>query len=250
MRHATWMLAVVLLVAACGRVPSSSGAGESPSAGSSPSPTTAATPLAILSPTFHSGEVGLAYTPVTLHATGGVDPFLWRVSDGALPAGLTVSSDGVVSGTPSASGTFSFMVEVTDSAMVTTTVTGSINVISQLTVRPIGQLALHGEIPYPPASASYGATGQFGRVQGGQLPYTYAVVSGSLPNGARLINGLEVSDFPGQSGAFRFTVKVTDAMGAKSDLPVTIHVYRSTDTPPPWFCQGGGTPTGPEWTCT
>lgn len=238
------------MLAACGRVPSSSGASESPSVGSSPSQTTVATPLAILSPTFHLGEVGLAYSPVTLSATGGNGPVLWRVSDGALPGDVNISVDGRISGTPTASGNFTFTLKATDARLATATVTGSINVISQLAVQPISQLALHGEIPYPPGSGSYGATGQFGRVQGGQTPYTYAVVSGSLPNGARLINGLEVSDFPGQSGAFRFTVEVTDAMGAKADLPVTIHVYRSTDTPPPWFCQGGGTPTGPEWTCT
>src|SRR5579864_7878658 len=67
----------------------------------SPSPTPTA-PLQASTPPFHAGEVGVAYTPVTLAATGGVQPYTWTVPVGSLPGGLTHSTDGVVSGTPTA----------------------------------------------------------------------------------------------------------------------------------------------------
>ncbi|WP_292103623.1 Ig-like domain-containing protein [Brevundimonas sp.] len=57
-----------------------------------------------------------AYTQV-LSASGGVAPYAdWRITGGALPDGLTLSSSGVISGTPQAFGEFDLTVAVTDSA--------------------------------------------------------------------------------------------------------------------------------------
>ena len=64
--------------------------------------------------------VGAAYSQA-LAATGGTGPYTWALATGALPAGLSISSAGVVSGTPSARGTFALSVSVTDSASHTTT---------------------------------------------------------------------------------------------------------------------------------
>lgn len=66
------------------------------------------------------GEVGAPYS-ISLIASGGTPPYgNWTVSGGSLPPGLTLSpSVGVISGTPNASGTFTFSVTVTDSAGVT-----------------------------------------------------------------------------------------------------------------------------------
>ncbi len=59
----------------------------------------------------------------TLAATGGTAPYNWTITAGALPAGLTLSSDGVISGVATASGTFTFTVAVTDSTSPTETAT-------------------------------------------------------------------------------------------------------------------------------
>jgi large repetitive protein len=59
----------------------------------------------------------MAYSQ-TLAASGGQPPYNWSVTTGASPGGLTLSSTGVLSGTPTNSGDFSFMVEVADSANV------------------------------------------------------------------------------------------------------------------------------------
>jgi len=70
--------------------------------------------LKITSTTADPGTVGTAYN-FQLTASGGVPPYTWAVASGStLPAGLALSSAGVVSGTPTASGTFNPSIAVTD----------------------------------------------------------------------------------------------------------------------------------------
>jgi hypothetical protein len=72
------------------------------------------------SPTLPPASVSVAYPPVTLTASGGVPPYTWTVLAGgtvnSLPMGLSLSTTGVISGTPTATGTFTPYVRVTDSA--------------------------------------------------------------------------------------------------------------------------------------
>jgi large repetitive protein len=52
----------------------------------------------------------------TINAQGGTSPYTFAVTSGALPTGTTLNtSSGVISGTPSATGTFTFTITVTDS---------------------------------------------------------------------------------------------------------------------------------------
>ena len=51
-----------------------------------------------------------------LFASGGTAPYTFTVTGGALPAGLTLRADGYLNGTPTASGTFNFTVQVSDSS--------------------------------------------------------------------------------------------------------------------------------------
>lgn len=51
-----------------------------------------------------------------LQASGGTLPYSWSLSQGALPPGTTLSTDGVISGTPRAAGSFTVSIMVTDSA--------------------------------------------------------------------------------------------------------------------------------------
>jgi hypothetical protein len=51
-----------------------------------------------------------------VEAQGGITPFKWELAEGSLPAGVTLSRDGIISGIPAATGEFHFTVTVRDSA--------------------------------------------------------------------------------------------------------------------------------------
>jgi hypothetical protein len=91
-------------------------------------------PLAITTSSLPSGTVGTAYSQ-TLAATGGKAPRTWSLASGTLPAGLSLgASTGVISGTPTAAGTASFTVRVTDYIGATASKALSIAIVAQ--VRP------------------------------------------------------------------------------------------------------------------
>lgn len=93
-------------------VTASNTAGAS-TATSSPTPTVTSAPTTISPATLPSGTVGVAYSQ-QLSASGPNPPYTFKLSVGSLPAGLTLSSAGLLSGTPSASGSFSFTVAAVD----------------------------------------------------------------------------------------------------------------------------------------
>ncbi|MGH9803351.1 MAG: beta strand repeat-containing protein, partial [Blastocatellia bacterium] len=63
--------------------------------------------------TLPNGFVGISYGNQTLSATGGIAPYTFTVSAGALPGGLTISGS-TLSGTPTAGGTFNFTLQAAD----------------------------------------------------------------------------------------------------------------------------------------
>jgi hypothetical protein len=70
----------------------------------------------ITTTTLPDATEGKSYSQ-TLMATGGVTPYTWSVLSGSLPAGITLASDGVLSGTPSVTGSFNFTAQVVDSSV-------------------------------------------------------------------------------------------------------------------------------------
>lgn len=71
-------------------------------------------PLAVATQSLAAGTAGETYNS-TLNAQGGVPPYTWSASPGSLPPGLSLSSDGTITGTPTAAGSYSASVTVTDS---------------------------------------------------------------------------------------------------------------------------------------
>jgi hypothetical protein len=57
------------------------------------------------------------YYECRLEAQGGITPRKWEVTDGSLPAGLNLSPDGLISGSPAGVGQFHFTVTVHDSSI-------------------------------------------------------------------------------------------------------------------------------------
>ncbi|HVO78931.1 MAG TPA: putative Ig domain-containing protein, partial [Candidatus Bathyarchaeia archaeon] len=73
-------------------------------------------PLQILTTSpLPNGTNGVLY-PLAFTAIGGTAPYSWLVTNGSLPNGLTLSTAGFLNGTPTATGTFTFSVQVTDAA--------------------------------------------------------------------------------------------------------------------------------------
>ncbi len=70
--------------------------------------------VSVTNPGSKTGTVGSAVSNVTLAASGGTSPYTWTAT--GLPNGLSVSTAGVISGTPSAAGTFNVTVTARDSA--------------------------------------------------------------------------------------------------------------------------------------
>jgi hypothetical protein len=74
-----------------------------------------AAPLFVTTTILSNATAGTAYSAV-LSASGGTAPYSWTLTSGALPTGLSLSTTGVISGMPTAQGSSSFTVRVTDSS--------------------------------------------------------------------------------------------------------------------------------------
>ncbi len=76
--------------------------------------------LAIESSSLSGALVSTPYDS-GLAASGGTPPYSWTVSAGALPPGIQLGTTGVIAGTPSQLGQYSFTAKVTDAASNSTT---------------------------------------------------------------------------------------------------------------------------------
>jgi hypothetical protein len=72
-------------------------------------------PLLVTTTSLPTSTVGTAYL-TTLAASGGTTPYSWEITSGSLPAGLSLSSSGLITGTPSSAGSAAFTVQVTDAS--------------------------------------------------------------------------------------------------------------------------------------
>jgi len=153
------------------------------------------------------GTGGSAYTHAFV-ASGGASPYTFQLTGGALPAGLVLGTDGRLSGTPTAAGSFSLTVQVTDSS----TGLGPFTTQRQYTLQ-VAAPQLVFALPVLPPATHGGALNQTLTVSGGTAPYTYTVTGGSLPQGVSLSAAGVLSGAPAQSGSFAFTIEVRDANG-------------------------------------
>ncbi len=182
---------------------SSTGTGAPFSAVDSYTLTVNASTITLAPTSLPSGQVGQAYTLVSLTAIGGTAPYSYSVTTGSLPAGLTLSSAGVLSGTPTAGGSFSFTVTATDANSITGSQAYSITASAPaITVSPSSLLAAQ-------VNASYSQTLT---ASGGTAPYSFAVTSGTLPTGLTFDGASATfSGTPTVGGSFAVTVTVTDS---------------------------------------
>lgn len=152
----------------------------------------------------------------TVTASGGTAPYTYAVTSGALPDGLTLSPGGALSGTPTASGSFTFTITTTDANDCPGSLGYTVQIVALDIVCPAGA---NVECPAtPPAAAtdlaSFGAQG--GNVSGGCAPITVTHVGDA------------------QAGTCPVTItrtyRATDSCGRNAECAQTITV---SDTTPP-----------------
>jgi hypothetical protein len=129
-------------------------------------------PLVIQPSSLPVASVGFSYAQ-TLSTQRGQAPIAWRVSSGALPAGLNLTPAGVITGTPTSLGSASFTVEAADATACVESRSYTINVnCPTIVIDP-------ATLPDGYINASYSRTLS---ASGGSAPYTWSVVSGTLPS--------------------------------------------------------------------
>ncbi len=174
--------------------------------------------LGILTTALPSGTVNVSYLQ-TLATFGGSSSCVWSVTSGALPAGLALSTAGVVSGTPTATGTVP--PGGITSAFTVSASCGGVTVSQALSITITAapqSLSIPGGSIGTPVSLSNGivATPYGGTLQAvhGQPPYAWKVIGGNLPTGLSLNSSGGISGTPTTPGPYAFTGQVTDTSGA------------------------------------
>lgn len=171
-------------------------------------------------------------------SAGSPSPWTWAVTSGALPGGLMLFADGSLTGTPTAAGSFTFTVSVTDSAQPSASGSQAFSVTIN---KPDPLLISPGQTP--PAGVHGTPYGFAFFATGGYLPLSWTVTAGTLPSGLTLNSDGTLTGTPtaASSTPFAFTVTVTDS---RTPTPATNSVdYAITisepgpptinNTPPP-----------------
>jgi len=161
-------------------------------------------PPSVSTSSLPAGTVAAAYSQ-TLQASGGAGSLTWSLASGTLPNGLSLSGGGVISGTPTATGTSNFTVQVADSGSPALSATKQLSI----TVNPAPLAIVTTTLPSGTVQSTYSSTLQ---ASGGTTPYTWSVTAGALPTGLTLNAATgQISGVPTTSGTSTFTLTVTDS---------------------------------------
>ncbi len=168
-----------------------------------------------------NADLGAAYA-LNLAAANGDPPYVWSLAEGSgpLPPGMSLSPQGALSGTPTAAGTYDFVVRVTDAGE-----DAAVKAFQLTVVRP--PLAVTTTSPLPDGILNELYV-QMLSAAGGVPPYAWSLASGNLPPGLALGPAGEINGTPAQAGVFQFALRVDDSAGGTAERE-----FQITVTPPP-----------------
>ncbi len=152
-------------------------------------------PLVVSAGALAQGTVGTPYSSQALTATGGVRPYSWVVAAGSLPAGLSLSQDGILQGTPLAAGTSVFTVLVRDQQNTTATREFQLVVNPATLIVTASLSSATAGTAYTQALTAAGAT----RYYQGQRPMRGV--------GLTLVGGSTLDTLSAADGTYRFLVE-------------------------------------------
>ena len=165
--------------------------------------------LSITSPsTLPQGTLVTAYT-YQIQSSGGVTPYAFSITSGALPQGLSMSNSGLISGTPTASGTYNFTVTCTDACPL-----GDQSQNKSFSISITCPQLNMTSVPALPAGTTGQAYSHQLQSSGGQQPVSFALTAGSLPPGLNLGSSGLISGTPSSAGTYNFTITATDTCTA------------------------------------
>lgn len=178
------------------------------------------TPITITTTTIGQATIKTAYN-TTLAATGGSGTYTWSVSSGTLPAGLALSTAGVISGTPTAAGLTKFTVQVEDS-----------ETSPEMATQPLNLAVSGGALTItstPPPGGQVGGGYSFDlTATGGVPPYTWAGdTSNPIPPGLTLSSNGTISGTPTTAGKYSVDLSVTDSANNTVTQNVSIAISPS-----------------------
>jgi hypothetical protein len=180
--------------------------------------------LSIQDQSVPGGTIGQPYsktlTVVAITSTtqpGSPATASWSIQSGSLPPGVTLSSDGVLSGTPSSEGSFTFVVRATGGGGSVDTETETLvvrqPVVATSSIHGTGARAEVG-IPFTATQTATGGNGAF----------TWTLASGELPAGLALAADGTLSGTPTVPGRSSFALRVTDGEGRVVTVNATLVV--------------------------
>ena len=157
-----------------------------------------------------------------LVAVGGTPPyyFSWLPNATATPPvpGLTLSSSGLLGGTPTAPGNYVVAFQVTDATGAAFITKRALRVIGPAQVSPLMGLSYWVAYDFDPAVGQSYQLRLNRMIQGGVPPYTWTISEGTLPPGLQIVAapepaGAHIVGIPTTPGAYTFGLRVTDSAG-------------------------------------
>lgn len=155
-----------------------------------------------------------------LTATGGAQPYFWFQTSGSLPPGLSLGQTGVISGTLTDFGAFTFTISVSSTLNgVQLTDQQTFTFVADTVSLQVATTTLPAGVPNIGYLAQLSAGG-------GRAPYSWSA-TGTLPPGLELSSSGQIKGIPTAEGTYNFTVQVSDDRGQSASKPLAITIaYR------------------------
>jgi hypothetical protein len=171
------------------------------------------------------GTVGSSYT-FTIAASNS--PTSFAIASGSLPSGLTFNtSTGVISGTPTSAGTYSFGIRASNAGGNSSTVSFSITIADAAPVVPVISTPA-GDLTSGTVGASYSTT-----IAASNNPTSFTIETGSLPSGLTLNTSTGViSGIPTEAGTYSFDIHASNADGNSPTVSFSITIADAASVVP------------------